>query len=112
MFKVYAQITNPALDQTDPAKAGGMLADQFAAIWRTSIVIGGLLLLMYLLWGGLSWITAGGDKTRVEQARLQITHAIVGFAILAGTVALVTFVGALNIDFLKTLQFNLPPVGE
>ncbi len=113
MTKVYAAISNPALNQTTPEAGGTLLGLQFAAIWRASIVIGGLLLIMYLLWGALSWITAGGDKARVEQARTQITHAIVGFAILAGTVALVTFIGsAFQIDFLRTLEFILPPVGE
>lgn len=115
MFKVYAAITNPVLDQTNPTgeAAGASFALQLAAIWRTSITIGALLLIMYLLWGAIAWITAGGDKARVEQARNQLTHAVVGFAILAGTVALVTFVGsALKIDFLRNLQFELPPVGQ
>lgn len=111
MFKTYAAITNPALGQTQPQAGGTTLASQFAAIWRTSIVIGALLLIMYLVWGAITWITAGGDKQRVEQARNQLTHAVIGFAILAGTVALVTFIGAaLKIDFLRTLQFNLPSV--
>ncbi len=113
MSSVYAAVTNPALNLTDPTASGQTLADQFAAIWRTSIVIGGLLLIMYLLWGAIQWITSGGDKTKLEQARTQITHAIVGFGILAGTVALVTFLGsALGIGFLTNLQFDLPPVGE
>lgn len=115
MSQVYAAITNPVLDQTNPAgeAAGASFALQLAAVWRTSITIGALLLIMYLLWGAIAWITAGGDKARVEQARNQLTHAIVGFAILAGTVALVTFVGsALKINFLQTLQFNLPSMGE
>jgi len=113
MSKTYAQITNPAIPSVGKGEGGSILAQQFAAIWRTTIVVGGLLLLMYLMWGGISWITAGGDKTRVEQARNQITHAIVGFAILAGTVALATFLGsALGIDFLTNLQFDLPSVGQ
>ena len=113
MKPVYAAITNPVLDQTNPEAGGSTFALQLAAIWRTSIVIGALLLIMYLLCGAIAWITAGGDKAKVEQARNQLTHAVVGFAILAGTVALVTFIGsALKIDFLQTLQFNLPSVGQ
>ena len=113
MKPVYAAITNPVLDQTNPEAGGSTFALQLAAIWRTSIVIGALLLIMYLLWGAIAWITAGGDKAKVEQARNQLTHAVVGFAILAGTVALVTFIGsALKIDFLQTLQFDLPSVGQ
>ena len=112
-IKVYAAVTNPALNLTDPTAGGTTLAQQFAAIWRTAIVVGGLLLIMYLLVGAIGWITSSGDKAKVEQARNQITHAIVGFGILAGTIALVTFLGsALGIGFLQNLTFDLPPVGE
>ena len=108
MPKAYAAIINPALDFAGSGEGGGILATQFAALWRAAIIVGAILLIMYLLWGAISWITAGGDKAKVEGARNQITHAIVGFAILAGTVALVTFLGsALKIDFLENLEFNL-----
>ncbi len=45
--------------------------------------IGGLIVFIYLIWGGVEWITAGGDKGKTESARTKITQSIIGFAILA-----------------------------
>jgi len=42
--------------------------------------------------GGLTWITAGGDKTKLEKARDQITQAIIGLIIVGATYALASLV--------------------
>jgi uncharacterized membrane protein YtjA (UPF0391 family) len=42
-----------------------------------------ILVLIYLVWGGVQWITAGGDKAGLEAARGKITGAIVGLIIVA-----------------------------
>lgn len=52
------------------------------------LIVGGLAFLVYLLMGGLNWITAGGDKGKVEHAREMITQGIIGIAILASVFAL------------------------
>lgn len=36
----------------------------------------------YLIWGGIKWITSGGDKTSVETARNHIVAAIIGLIIV------------------------------
>jgi len=57
-----------------------------------------LLVLIYLVWGGIQWITAGGDKQGTEAARGKITGAIIGIIIVAVAFAiynlLLTFIGA------------------
>ncbi len=52
------------------------------------LIVGGLAFLLYLLMGGFTWITAGGDKSKVESARNMITQGIIGIAILASVFAL------------------------
>lgn len=47
------------------------------------IVLSGVAVLLYLIWGGFNWLTAGGDKAQVESARNRITNALVGMAIIA-----------------------------
>ncbi|MDQ3098324.1 MAG: hypothetical protein M3Q44_01105 [bacterium] len=42
-----------------------------------------ILVLIYLVWGGIQWITSGGDKAGTEAARGKITGAIVGIIIVA-----------------------------
>lgn len=47
------------------------------------MAVSGIAAFLYLLWGGVNWLMAGGDKTKVEAARDRITNAIVGLAIIA-----------------------------
>lgn len=44
--------------------------------------IAGLILLLYLLWGGFSMMTSGGDPKAVEGAKAKITNALKGFIIM------------------------------
>lgn len=58
------------------------------------MVIAALLVFFYLIWGGIEWITSGGDKGQTEKARNKITAAIIGLVILAAAYAVLTL--ALN----------------
>ncbi len=42
----------------------------------------GILLLLYLISGGLSFMLSGGDPKKVESAKAKITNAFLGFAII------------------------------
>jgi hypothetical protein len=55
-----------------------------------SILLGlaGVLSFFYLLWGGIQWIMAGGDKEGTEKARKKITASLVGLAIVFSAYAL------------------------
>lgn len=81
-------ICNPVIEAVIGCGDGGQaLAILLARLFRIVMVVGGLALLLFFAWGGLSWITAGGDKDKVEQARNRITNAIVGMAVLVATIA-------------------------
>lgn len=61
--------------------------------------IAGVLLLAYLVWGGLNYITSAGDPKKAESARAKITHAVVGFIIIFvayWVVQIVNYVFGLN----------------
>lgn len=40
------------------------------------------LIVIYLLWGGISWIMAGGNKESLERAKKKVTYAIVGLILV------------------------------
>ncbi len=42
--------------------------------------LAGVLGFIFLLWGGIQWITAGGDKDAVEKGRRKIVQALIGLA--------------------------------
>lgn len=47
-----------------------------------AFVIAVLVALLFLVWGGIKWITSGGDKAGVEAARNQIIAAVIGLIIV------------------------------
>lgn len=44
--------------------------------------------LILLIWGGILWITSGGDAKKIGQARMRITYALIGLALIFGSFAL------------------------
>lgn len=67
---------------------GGFLTSMLTVV----MAVAGLALLIMLLWGGISWITSGGDKSKAEEARSRITTAIIGMIVLAAAYALLLLV--------------------
>lgn len=53
-----------------------------AFIINAIIVVGIVLSLIFLLYGGIRWIISGGDKAKVDSARSTIVAAIVGLIIV------------------------------
>ena len=58
---------------------GSFVQKSFSAV----ILVAGLATFMYLVYGGIQWIMAGGDKGKLEEARNKITNGIIGLAIVA-----------------------------
>lgn len=46
----------------------------------------------YLVWGGLEWITSGGEKTGTEAAKSKITSAFIGLFIVFAAWAIMKFI--------------------
>ena len=53
-----------------------------------AIIGAGILLLVYLVYGGVEWLTSGGDKAKLESARAKLTNALIGVAIIAASFAI------------------------
>ena len=77
---------------TQPGGFFDTLPNAINAILGYVMTFAGLLLLLYLIWGGVEWITSGGDKGKVESARNKITNAIIGIIVLAAAYAIANFV--------------------
>lgn len=56
---------------------------------RAFFIIAGLLALLFLLLGGMAWVTSGGNKENVDKARDKITNAIIGVIIIVATLAII-----------------------
>lgn len=90
MEKVFAQGTMniqkpPTIQITD-------IGQLISALVGTTLIIAALLAFLYLILGGIKWITSGGDKAGMEEARNKITHAIVGLIIVGAAWSIMTLV--------------------
>lgn len=50
---------------------------------NVAFVMGILLALAYLVYGGIFWLQSGGDKTKLDKARRTIIYAIVGLIVMS-----------------------------
>jgi len=57
------------------------------------LVIAALAAFIFLIWGGIQWITSGGDKASVEAARSRILAAIIGLFVVFAAWALMSILG-------------------
>lgn len=56
-------------------------------------IVAAILVFVFLVWGGIQWMTSGGDKQATEAARNRITAALVGLGIIAVSWALIAIIG-------------------
>ena len=56
------------------------------------LIIAGILAVVYLVWGGITYITAGGDAEKAGKGRTAITNAIIGIIIIMASFAIYTAV--------------------
>lgn len=101
MNRLLAAITNPVLppslggEGATGVQGGKSLGAIISTMVAALILFGFLAAMLLLITGSLSWITSGGDKTKLEAAREKIINAIVGLIILASVWAMITIVGQL-----------------
>jgi len=106
---IYADITNPVAPTFSTGDPGEILAKMIASIWKAAVVMGGILFVLYFVWGALRWMTAEGDKTKFESGREKITDSLIGLVLLVASVAIIQLLGTLlDIPFLRQLMFTFP----
>jgi len=102
-------IENPVLKEAEGTYEGveaNPLAPFLVRIWRTIVVVGGIALLLFLVWGAIDWLTSEGDQEKLKNAKSKITHAMAGMGMLAASYALVKLAEA-AFGF-NILQFDWP----
>lgn len=46
------------------------------------ILMAGMFLILYLLWGAFDWISSSGDKEKLTKAQNKITNALIGMVLV------------------------------
>lgn len=85
------------------------LSDLITFAIRGLFIVAGLLALIYLLLGGMSWITSGGNKESVDKARDKIQAAVIGLIVIVAVIAIITLLEkVLNIGLGVSLPIEFP----
>jgi hypothetical protein len=58
-------------------------------------VAAAVVALFFIIWGGIMWITSGGEKEKIQEARNRIIYALIGLVIIFSSYLIVRTVGGL-----------------
>lgn len=81
------------------------------------ILVAGLFMLVYLLWGAFDWISSSGEKEKITKAQSKITNALIGillvfvvltvFNLIAGNI-----LGIVKLNGNNGFEIKLPTLGQ
>ncbi len=69
------------------------------------IVTSVLLAVIYIVWGGITYMATGSNTTKVEEARVRIKNGIIGAAVVLGVFVIInTIAGIVSRNFFCQFQ--------
>ncbi len=102
----YGKVVNPVLPTELSTTTGIVFLQKMLRTGILILLVAGLVIFVFMLFSGaVRWISAGGDKGKLEGAQKQITHSIVGLTILLCGFAIIKLIeyifgiSILNITF-------------
>jgi phage shock protein PspC (stress-responsive transcriptional regulator) len=96
----WDQVSNGGLNDVAPAygQSAGTPAASYdirimiARIIRVILEFLGIIALVIILYAGFKWMTAGGDESKIEEAKKQLINGIIGLIIILAAFTIATFV--------------------
>lgn len=61
---------------------GNAISELMSLAIRLVFIVGGLVMLLFLIMGAIQYITSGGEKEKTDEARKKITNAAIGMVLL------------------------------
>ena len=109
-----AAITNPVagdLGQAEGAADGSKFIGYVVSLWRASITLGSMAVILFVVLGAIQWITSSGDSGKIEKARDNIINAFIGLVILVGSFVILGFLSKILFgDDFDLMQLTIPGV--
>ncbi len=107
--KVLAQDTINILPTNQFNQIGGFtIPGIISAIIQMFLIIAALIFFFMLVFGGIQWMTSGGDKAATEAARGRITAALIGLVIIFAAWAIIALIA--RFFGINLFQFNIPTI--
>lgn len=79
-----------------------------------ALILALVLTVFFIIFSGVQWITSGGDKQKLQNARNRLTYAIVGLIVVLLAIFLVRVIGGvfnvnlLNVNVIQRQTTNPP----
>ena len=90
---VYAQTPGVSTTVSNPISWASNLAVVFALVINLVIGVAVALAVIFLIMGGIKYITSGGDAKAADAARSAITNAVIGLVVAIAALAVRAIVG-------------------
>lgn len=74
------------------SKSPGTLKDSITIILNSIILVAGLVAVIFIVIGGINYMTSAGDPGKVKKAKDTILYAVIGLVVCALAFAIVNFV--------------------
>jgi hypothetical protein len=103
-------VINMSPNSSSPFASLTSLRPSFYVTTAINILLGGagVFSFLFLLMGGVQWITAGGDKDAVEKARKKVVNALTGLVVVFSAYAILYIIRVLfNVDLIQFTITNL-----
>lgn len=78
-------------------------------VYKYAVSVAGIVASIVLMWGGVRWLTAGGDKGAVDDAKKWIEGALSGLVLVMTSYMILYFV---NPDLIKFKSIKIDPIKE
>ncbi len=84
------------------------LSNYIGTFWQLAYIVTGIMVLIYLIYGAVRFITAAGNEELVEQAQKTMTNALIGLIILAASFPIIKIIE--TVFGINILQIQWPTV--
>lgn len=75
------------------------LASALGTIVGSFLAFLGIVFLLLMIMGGVTWMTAAGDEKRVSKAKLLISSAVIGLIVVLSAYAITAYLGDSVLNF-------------
>lgn len=106
---LIAAITNSALKNPSSQTSADYLNRVIQNIFSIFMIVGVIYFIWHFLFAGYHFMSAQGDEKEYQQAKSEVTYALIGLAIVFVVFAALKLIGFITgIKGLDTLQITLP----
>lgn len=120
MKNLLAENLGPPLEGIGPLSKPGDIGNAANLFNQTISIVVGVLTVSAGIWfifqffiGAFGWVTSGGDKAKLQEARSRIVQSIIGLVVVIAGIFIIQLIGSfLGLDILKPGEFVINVWGK